>query len=103
VQVVSGPLRRSWTALERRIGDATRPALMRWEKLPGHLQFLLTLPVAVVLLFCFHVVVFNLSAFRSFFYAIFWGIPVTLIVVAASRNEAAKRMRAREPDPPEGV
>ena len=50
-----------------------------------------------------HVIVFNLSAFRSFFYAIFWGIPVTLIVVAASRNEAAKRIRAREGDPPDEV
>ena len=35
VHAGSGPLRRSWTALERRIGDATRPALLRWEALPG--------------------------------------------------------------------
>jgi hypothetical protein len=102
VQAVSGRLRRSREALERRIADATRPALVRWESLPGHVQFLVTLPVAVVLLFFFHVIVFNLSAFRSFFYAIFWGIPVTLIVVAASRNEAAKLARAREGAPPPG-
>ena len=100
MHAVSDRMRRPWTAVERRIGDATRPTLMRWERLPGHIQFLVTLPVAVVLIFFFHVIVFNLTAFRSFFYALFWGIPVTLIVVAASRNESLKRARAREGDPP---
>jgi hypothetical protein len=100
VQAGSDRVRRPWTAVERRIGDATRPALVRWEALPGHVQFLVTLPIAVVLLFFFHVIVFNLTAFRSFFYALFWGIPVTIIVVAASRNEALKRARARDGDPP---
>jgi len=100
VHAVSDRMRRPWTAVERRIGDATRPALVRWEGLPGHVQFLVTLPVAVVLIFVFHIIVFNLTAFRSFFYALFWGIPVTLIVVAASRNESLKRSRAPEGDPP---
>jgi hypothetical protein len=44
--------------------------------------------------------VFHLSAFRSFFYAVFWGIPATLIVVAASRNESLKRNRSRDGDAP---
>ena len=91
---------RWWAGFEGWLGEAARPALVRWEALPGHVQFMATLPVAVVLLFFFHVIVFHLSAFRSFFYAVFWGIPVTIIVVAASRNEAVKRARARDGDPP---
>ena len=73
---------------------------MRWEALPGQVQFMVTLPVAIVLLFFLHVFAFHLSAFRSFFYALFWGIPASVIVVAASRNEALKRARGREDEPP---
>jgi hypothetical protein len=91
---------RWWAAFETWLADKTRPTLVRWEALPGQAQFMVTLPVAVVLLFFFHVIVFDLSAFRSFFYAVFWGIPVTLIVVAASRNESLKRSRGRNDDPP---
>ena len=91
---------RWWAAFEAWLAERTRPALVRWESLPGQAQFMVTLPVAVVLLFFFHMIVFNLSAFRSFFYAVFWGIPVTLIVVAASRNESLKRSRGRDGDPP---
>ena len=91
---------RWWAAFETWLADRTRPTLVRWEALPGQAQFMVTLPVAVVLLFFFHVIVFDLSAFRSFFYAVFWGIPVTLIVVAASRNESLKRSRSRDDDPP---
>ncbi len=91
---------RWWAGFEAWLAETARPALVRWEALPGHVQFMVTLPVAVVLLFFFHVIVFDLSAFRSFFYAVFWGIPVTIIVVAASRNEAVKRARTRDGDPP---
>ena len=91
---------RWWAAFETWLAEKTRPTLVRWEALPGQAQFMVTLPVAVLLLFFFHVIVFNLSAFRSFFYAVFWGIPVTLIVVAASRNESLKRGRGRDDDPP---
>ena len=91
---------RWWAAFEAWLDESTRPALMRWETLPGHVQFFLTLPVALILLFFLHVIAFHLSAFRSFFYALFWGIPAAVIVVAASRNEAAKRARAREKEAP---
>jgi hypothetical protein len=84
---------------ERRIADATRPALLRWEALSGPVQISITFPIVAVLLFVFHAVVFDLSAFRSFFYALFWGIPVTLVIAVATRNEAAKRARARDGDP----
>jgi hypothetical protein len=90
---------RWWAAFEEWLAETTRPALVRWEAQPGQVQFMVTLPVAIVLLFFFHVIVFHLSAFRSFFYAVFWGIPVTIIVVAASRNEAVKR-RSRDGSPP---
>ena len=91
---------RWWAAFEAWLDEKTRPALTRWEALPGQVQFMVTLPIAVVLLFALHVVAFHLSAFRSFFYAIFWGIPATLIVVVASRNEAVKRGRARDEQRP---
>ena len=91
---------RWWAAFETWLAERTRPALVRWEGLAGQVQFTVTLPVAVVLLFFFHVIVFDLSAFRSFFYALFWGIPATLIVVAASRNESLKRGRGRDGSPP---
>ena len=91
---------RWWAAFEAWLAETTRPALVRWEALQGHVQFMITLPVAVVLLFFFHVIVFDLSAFRSFFYALFWGIPATIIVVAASRNESLKRARGRDGKPP---
>jgi hypothetical protein len=73
---------------------------MRWETLPGQVQFMVAAPIAIVLLFFLHVIAFHLSAFRSFFYSLFWGIPAAIIVVAASRNEAAKRARARDGDAP---
>lgn len=92
---------RWWAAFEGWLYRKTAPALSRWETLPGRVQFMITLPVAVVLLFFLHVIAFHLSAFRSFFYALFWGLPFALIVVAASRNEAAKRARARDRRPPE--
>jgi hypothetical protein len=73
---------------------------MRWETVPGQVQFMITLPVAIVLLFFLHVIAFHLSPFRSFFYSLFWGVPASVIVVAASRNEAARRARARDTRPP---
>jgi hypothetical protein len=73
---------------------------MRWETLPGQVQFMITLPVAIVLLFFLHVIAFHLSPFRSFFYSLFWGIPASIVVVAASRNEAARRARSRDGEQP---
>jgi hypothetical protein len=100
VQAVRGRLRRSWAALERRVGEATRPSLLRWEALPGQVQVGLTFPVMAVALFGFHIVVFDLSATRSLFYALFWAAPATAIVYVATRAEAAKRLQDRPPDPP---
>jgi hypothetical protein len=91
---------RWWAAFEAWLDRKTRPALMRWETLPGQVQFMVTLPVAIVLLFFLHVIAFHLSPFRSFFYSLFWGIPAAIIVVAASRNEAARRAAARDRDAP---
>jgi hypothetical protein len=90
VTVARGP-RRWWAAFERWVADATRPAMLRWEALPGQVQVFVTYPITVALLFPFHVVVFHLARFRSFFYALFWGIPATAIIYIATRAEAAKR------------
>lgn len=75
----------------------TRPALLRWEELPGQVQVFVTYPVMVALLFPFHVIVFDLAWVRSLFYAFFWGIPATAIVYIATRAEAAKRQRQGPP------
>jgi hypothetical protein len=90
VQLGRAP-RRWWAAFERRVYDGTRPALLRWEALPGQVQVFVTYPITVALLFPFHVVVFHLAWVRSLFYAFFWGIPATAIVYIATRAEAAKR------------
>lgn len=91
------PLRRAWAAFEHRIAEGTRPALLRWEALPGQVQVGITYPVTAVLLFIFHVVVFDLSAVRSAFYALFWAVMATAIVYVATHAEAAKRARERPP------
>jgi hypothetical protein len=87
VRLASAP----WVAFERWVYRRTRPALMRWEALPGQVQVFITYPIAVALLFPFHVIVFDLAWVRSLFYAFFWGIPATAIVYIATRAEAAKR------------
>ena len=92
------PLRRAWVAFEHRVAETTRPALMHWEALPGQVQVGITYPVTAVLLFAFHVVVFDLSAVRSAFYALFWAVMATAIVYVATHAEAAKRARDRPPD-----
>ncbi len=91
------PLHRAWAAFEQRIATATRPTLMRWEALPGQVQVGITYPVTAMLLFVFHVVVFDLSAVRSAFYALFWAVMATAIVYVATHAEAAKRARDRPP------
>jgi hypothetical protein len=92
------PLRRAWAAFEHRVAEVSRPALIRWERLPGQVQVGITYPVTAVLLFFFHLIVFHLSAVRSGFYALFWAIMATAIVYIATHAEAAKRMRDRPPD-----
>jgi hypothetical protein len=79
------------------VSDRTRPALLRWEALPGQVQVFATYPVMVALLFPFHVIVFDLAWVRSLFYALFWGIPATAIVYIATHAEAAKRRREQQP------
>jgi hypothetical protein len=75
--------------------------MLRWEALPGQVQVGITFPVMTVLLFFFHVIVFNLATTRSLFYALFWAIPATAIIFIATRAEAAKRLQGRLPAPPD--
>jgi hypothetical protein len=89
---------RLWSEFERRVSDATRPYMIRWEGLPGQVQVGVTFPIMVVVLFVIHLVAFNLSATRSLFYAVFWAIPATAIVYIATRTEAAKRAQNRPPE-----
>ena len=72
--------------------------LLRWESLRWPAQFALAFPVAVALLFLVHVTALNQPLLRGLSYALFWGVIATGIVVAASRNEAARRRGELPPD-----
>lgn len=80
----------------------TRPRIVVWwEELPIGVQILVTIPVAVAVMWALHRFVFDLAAGRSLTYAGFWGLLATFAVVGATRAERARR-RARERTGPPG-
>jgi hypothetical protein len=94
VDIVSAPFRRAADVLGRfldRIGERLQPSLIRWEGLPGPVQLVVTFPVVTAAVFLLHLVFFNISVTRSFFYGVFWAIPATAAVLVATKTEAAKR------------
>ena len=77
-----------------------RPSLLiRWENLHVGVQIGVVFAVSIIVLWLGHVVLLNQPLGRGFLYAIFWGVPLTIIVVAATRSERARRMRAEGRDP----
>jgi len=65
--------------------------LLTWEGLRGPVQFLISLPVTVVVLFLFHLGPLNQPPLRALFYGVFWGLLASLAITLASQNEARKR------------
>lgn len=65
--------------------------LLAWESLRGPVQFLVSLPVTIVLLFLLHLGPLNQPPARALFYGVFWGLLASIAIVLASQNEARKR------------
>ena len=65
--------------------------LLVWESLRGPVQFLVSLPVTIVLLFLLHLGPLNQPPARALFYGVFWGLLASLAITLASQNEARKR------------
>ena len=70
--------------------------LLAWEALPPRSQVLIAFPVLTALLFALHVTLLNQPLGRGLGYGVFWGALATAAVVAATRNEAARRRRDGE-------
>jgi hypothetical protein len=66
--------------------------LLRWESLSVPAQIAVAGPVIVAVLFVGHVAMLDQPLGRGFLYALFWGVPFTGIVIAATRNEARRRL-----------
>ena len=65
--------------------------LLAWESLRGPVQFLVSLPVTILLLFLLHLGPLNQPPARALFYGVFWGLLASLAITLASQNEARKR------------
>ncbi len=65
--------------------------LLAWESLRGPVQFLISLPVTILLLFLLHLGPLNQPPARALFYGVFWGLLASLAITLASQNEARKR------------
>lgn len=50
--------------------------------------------VSSLVLWFIHIALLNQPTGRGFVYGLFWAVPVTFIVVAATRSERARRLRA---------
>ena len=72
--------------------------MLTWEGLRWQVQFGVAYPILVALLFVIHVTVLNQPLLRGFGYALFWAVLATAAIVAASRNEAARRRGELPPD-----
>ena len=76
--------------------------VLRWEALSPGVQVAIAGPVMLALLWAAHVFLMNQPIWRGLGYAVFWGVFATGAVVAASRNERARREReAAEGERPE--
>lgn len=72
---------------------------MRWEELHIGVQIVVTFVVSVLILWVLHIGLLNQPNGRGFLYGLFWAVPLTVIVVGATRAERAKRRRAQGSDP----
>lgn len=76
-----------------------RPSfVVRWENLHVGVQVALAFALSMLVLWGAHVLLLNQPLGRGFVYAIFWAVPVTVVVVGATRSERARRLRAEGRD-----
>ncbi len=72
-----------------------RPSLIvRWEELHVSAQVAVAFVVATLVLWAIHILLLNQPLGRGFVYGLFWAVPVTAIVVLATRTERARRIGA---------
>lgn len=73
-------------------------ALVTWEELHIGVQIAVSFVLSVLILWVLHIGLLNQPNGRGFLYGLFWAVPLTVIVVGATRAERAKRLRARGSD-----
>ncbi|MFZ4754497.1 MAG: hypothetical protein ACOYL4_00620 [Miltoncostaeaceae bacterium] len=75
-----------------------RPALLiRWEDLAIGIQVAAAFVVSFVVLAMIHMSLFNQPLGRSLWYGLFWGVLATVVIVAGTRTERARRLREQDP------
>lgn len=73
---------------------ARRSLITRWEDLHVSVQIGSTFVISALVLWFAHIALLNQPTGRGFVYGVFWAVPVTFIVVAATRSERARRLRS---------
>jgi len=77
-----------------------RPSvLVKWEELHVGVQILIAFVLSTIVLWLAHIALLNQPNGRGFLYGVFWAVPLTVIIVGATRSERAKRLRAEGRDP----
>jgi len=70
-----------------------RPSLIgRWEERHVGAQVAVAFVVSTLVLWAVHILLLNQPVGRGFVYGLFWAVPVTAVVVLATRTERARRM-----------
>ncbi len=77
-----------------------RPSfIVWWEDLHVGVQIATAFLIAMILLWVAHVALLNQPVGRGLIYAVFWAVPVTVVVVGGTRTERARRLRSEGRDP----
>jgi hypothetical protein len=77
--------------------------LLAWEALNPGVQIAIAFPTLFVVIFLLHLGPLDQPLSRAIVYGVFWGTVATGALVAASRNEARKRVRRDDVPPPDGL
>ena len=70
--------------------------LIVWERMTPGKQAAIALPLLIAFFFFLHKVLFGVTTGLSIVYGVLYGSVMTFALVAATRNEAAKRKRRGE-------
>lgn len=70
-----------------------------WEDLHVGVQIAATFVLTTLLLWVVHIALLNQPTLRGLMYGLFWSVPLTLVIVAGTRGERARRLRAEGREP----
>jgi len=73
--------------------------LLGWEGLAPGKQAAIALPLLIAFFFFLHKVLFGVTTGLSIVYGVLYGSVLTFALIAATRNEAAKRKRRDDKTP----